>query len=281
MSGRALTAGSVLLVLILSESSGQEADRSEITVYNPGKGWSVGAKLITQGQHLPANAYLDGYADSARRDSELVLQCGKDRILFYQCKEPPCQVRACNTQGSGVSAVELPFTTVPKPDSYFVRQPRALVVLAVRAGGNVMDAVLLQKGAEVHWAPALKRVLEGRYCMLLTPLPANGSASARSFTLDWDRSVDSEGIVSLPSLQPGTYAVQKGTPQADGACAFDSDAYPAWVLIAPEGDFERVNTRWKESAAQFRQLEMSGIGQTALVTLRHAVLADLADSRGK
>lgn len=279
MSGKALTAGSVLLVLILSESSGQEADRSEISVYNPGKGWSSGnGRLQKNGQHLSSGSDLNGTPNLT--DSELVLQC-KDKMLFYRCEKEQCKVRACEDKADGVSVVELPFTTLPKRDSYFLRQPQALVTLAARAGGNVMDAVLLQKGGDVHWAPAFKRVLEGRYCIRLRALPASGSASARSFTLDWDRSVDTEGIVSLPGLQPGTYAVEKGTPQSDGACAFDTDAYPAWVLIVPESDFERVDARWKESAAHFRQLEMAGVGQTALVTFRQAVLADLADSLGK
>lgn len=155
------------------------------------------------------------------------------------------------------------------------REPREITTLGVRGGGNPADALLLMDAKGVHWGPALARVLEGHYCLRLTPLP---TGTARVLTIDWDRATDAEGIVRAPGVVAGIYSLDKGTPGGAGACAVESDAKAAWVVIAGEAQFNRENPGWKQRSAEIAQLERSDAGPDAAATLRHALLASLADS---
>jgi hypothetical protein len=116
-----------------------------------------------------------------------------------------------------------------------VRAPVLPVVAASRAGGNPNDTVVLQRGAEIHWGPALRRVVEDAYCFQLKRLPSSGEI--RTFSLAWDRSTDAEGIAQLPNLKPGTYELAKGSAGPDGACRLDADGVPAWVVLAAGATF--------------------------------------------
>jgi len=161
-------------------------------------------------------------------------------------------------------------------DTLFRRQPKDPVTLGVRSGGNPSDAVVLQDSRGVHWGPALNRVLEGSYCFRLSNLPASGTA--RVFTLMWDRSIEPEGLAAISGITPGLYAIDKGVPGSNTACAADPDGSTAWVLIAGAADFPRVSAAWKGNANWFSHLEQSGTGPSIVATVRHAVLASLADS---
>ena len=58
----------------------------------------------------------------------------------------------------------------------------------------------------------------------------------------------------------------------------DPDATAAWILVAAESDFSRVSTEWKANTTWFNQLEQSGSDPSVVSTVRHAILAYLADS---
>jgi hypothetical protein len=124
----------------------------------------------------------------------------------------------------------------------------------------------------------LTRVLEGRSCFRLNSLPAGPSSQPLNFALEWDRTVDQQGLAQIPNVAPGLYSLKKGDPTADGSCQVDPDNATAWVLVAPSADFARLDTEWKQQVASINELERSGASLSALTTIRHAALAHLARS---
>jgi hypothetical protein len=156
------------------------------------------------------------------------------------------------------------------------REPKQLVMAAARSGGNPNDAVVALDERGVHWGPALMRVLEGRYCLQLSQLPAGTSGGDATALLDWDRAVDAEGVASTPGVSPGLHALQKGSPGSNGSCEFDADGTTAWVLVVPAPEFQRLDAAWKQQAVSIADLERGGISLATATTVRHAVLADLA-----
>jgi hypothetical protein len=150
------------------------------------------------------------------------------------------------------------------------------VVAAARAGGNPNDAVVLQRDAEIHLGPALRRVVEGTYCFQLKRLPSSGDI--RTFTLAWDHSTDAEGIVQLPGLKVGAYELAKGTAGATGACQLDDDGVPAWVVLAPESEFRRATADWNGYRDSLTELENSGAPQSLVMAVRRAAHSGIADS---
>jgi hypothetical protein len=274
----------LILCLFVSSLFAQNAAKSgrpdQIVVITAQPGWSIGKKTLQRGDPLPAFADLIGTAEAG----DLVLKCGQAGWYAYNCGGKSCRVPVCAAQVAGVKVTRSdPGVPVwrEKADLMLLalmgHEPKDAPTLGVRGGGNPSEAVLVQTIQGVHWGPALNRVLEGRYCFRLSSLPAGPS---KTFTLDWDRSVASEGIASVPGLTPGLYSLDKGS-RPDGSCDFDPDATPAWVIVASERDFKRVGEQWKESAAWFQQIEQSGAGPAVVVTAHHAALAFLADSLSK
>jgi hypothetical protein len=269
--------------ITLSINAGQNAPNAEIRVDEAGRGWSLGGKPLTKGQRLSAIVELSGNeADS----SDLVLNCGKDGLIAYACKQQACRVPVCSTKVAGVIVAQFDSNHLRRAiaaqsgvaaDPYLKRQPNPLAILGVRAGGSLSDAVVRRVGSDVHWAPVFKRVLEGTYCLRVTALPV-GEKTSRNITINWDRTVDSEGILSIPNLEPGLYAVEKGTPDAGGKCVLDPDLPAAWVLVLSEADFEPVERDWRDSLTRLSQLESAGASPSVIATFRHAVLSYLADS---
>jgi|GEM_PF-1472693 hypothetical protein len=247
------------------------------------KDWFLGTREIANGEGLPALAELT----AGKSPSELILSCNSG-LLTYTCETHPCtcgkhacRVPVCATRVEGIRVN--PKAPAPVPpnmlESFLRHQPKDPVTLGVRAGGNPNDAVVLQTADTVHWAPALDRVLEGSYCFRLSPLPAASSPAPTIFNLNWDRSVESEGIAPVPTLRPGAYLLMKGEPGPGPSCRFDDpDAAPAWVVVAPEPAFTRVNTEWNAYGPQLTELEQSDASPTVVSTVRRAILSSLADS---
>jgi hypothetical protein len=213
----------------------------------------------------------------------LILKCSNTLYYSYSCTKE-CTFQACQDHGNNVAVrpINLRQHTEGKTGldglfaALFVRTPVSPVAPASRAGGNPNDAVVLQRGAEIHWGPALRRVLEGAYCFQLKRLPSSGEI--RTFSLAWDRSTDAEGIAQLPNLKPGTYELVKGSTGSDGACRLDADGFPAWVVLAPEGEFPRATADWKDYGDSLTALEKDGASSTLLLALRRAALSGIADS---
>ncbi len=265
-----------LAVLWVVKGSAQEDKGSRVTVVLPVKGWSFEGRPIAEKDTLRRSADL---IESGSEASDLVLDCGKDGWLSYYC-EKPCHVAACAAgNGKRVDPVTRGGSSIVGLFASLVkREPTPLAVLGVRAGGNLTDAVVRQTGTEVHLAPALNRVLEGRYCFRFTPLPPGNPDATRTVTMDWDRSAESEGIVSIPNFRPGLYVLEKSTPGDSGNCVFDIDAVKAWALVTSDADFSGIEPQWKDYTAQLREIERSGASPGILLTVRHAILAHLADS---
>jgi hypothetical protein len=242
-----------------------------------GRGWyqvSNGKSLL-----LARNGTLnDGDTLNGGKESgDLILKCPRDVVLVYSCTSEKCNAQACKPEKfSGLRVTQISFLL--KLPSLLEREPEATAaVLAVRGTNGPGDAVVLQTPQGVHWGPALTRVLEGRYCFRLAHLP-NGSGGPREFTLDWDRSVEKEGIAAVPNLAPGLYRFEKGAPAANGACGVDAGSAPAWVLVTPQARFAAIDKQWEEDSAKIDDLEQDGVSTAALTALRHAALATLADS---
>jgi hypothetical protein len=78
-------------------------------------------------------------------------------------------------------------------------------------------------------------------------------------------------------MAPGLYELEKGTPGTNPICCVDTNATPAWVLVVSQSGFQAVNKEWEDNLAQIEDLEQSGASTSTLTTLRHAILASLAD----
>ena len=140
--------------------------------------------------------------------------------------------------------------------------------------GNPVDAVVLQDEKAVHWAPALAGVLEGDYCLAIATLPPSGQTWTT--TLQWDRRRDPEGLAAVPGLQPGLYSLRKGRA---GAADLPAGVGRRRGLGADRGSagFPQLDAEWRSHAASIEELEQAGTSPTLVATVRHAILAGLAE----
>ncbi len=263
-----------ICIFFLTALFGQE---SSVTVILGGRGWSClrnGKRhLVVRGDRLRPNEELQG----GKETGDLLLDCGNKGWLTQSCASESCAKHACNEDESVKVSRLLHLAS-----AFFLRsEPEEPATLGVRGGGNPSDAVVLQDSRGLHWGPALTRVLEGRYCFRLKPLPVKSSGAPQQFTIDWDRSVESEGLAPLPNLAPGLYSLGKGTPGASGACTVDSDGTAAWVVVAGEPAFEKLNQQWKAEQTELDRMQRSGASLPVVVALRHAALAALIAPESK
>ena len=247
-------------------------------VVSAGREWRQGTKTLTRNAALEPRTLLTG----AMSTGDLILDCGNRGAFLYHCLANGCSAPPCAETDSVTSRVSVHRLAFPGLTDMFTRltrrEPAELAVAGVRGSAGPSDAVVMQTPQGVHWAPALARVLEGRYCFRLSHLPISPSNPTRIFTLDWDRAVEKEGIATVPNLAPGLYAIEKGSPETNASCRPDPNSAPAWVLVAPQSNFQVVNKRWDDNLSQIDDLEQSGASTSALSALRHAILASLADS---
>ncbi len=175
------------------------------------KHWRLGLADVNPKGTLPRGADVSGPAGG-----DLILKCTPTRYYSYSCPKD-CTVPVCreHVEGVGVYPIDLHQHTEGKTGfleglfaALFVRAPVLPVVAASRAGGNPNDAVVLQRGAEIHLGPALRRVVEDTYCFQLKrlPCPVNFEPSRLRGTV----SKDAEGIAQLPNLKPGAYELSQG-----------------------------------------------------------------------
>lgn len=246
-------------------------------VVSSGRGWYQGKILLLRDATVEPNVPLVSTKDTG----DLILDCGNRGWWLYHCNAESCMIRPCAESSDKSVNISRPLMAhITEMLGPLVRRERAeLAVAGVRGSSGVSDAVVLQTAQGIHWGPALSRVLEGHYCFRLSRLPP-GSEPVRTFTLDWDRSVEKEGIAVVPNLVPGLFALAQGVPGANASCAVDANAVSAWVLIVPQAAFEQVDEQWQEDSSQVDDLEQSGASTSAVTTLRHAILAWLADSAG-
>jgi hypothetical protein len=250
--------------------------QNQATVVNAGKGWSYANKILIRGQLIEIDpAQIKPQLAGGKSAGELLLDCPRG-LVKYVCDDK-CGIPACADKFhiAHANTTEFPPWAKGMMRPFLTREPREVATLGVRGGGNPTDAVLLMDAKGIHWGPALARVLEGRYCLRLTPLP---SGAARVVAIDWDRATDAEGIAQASGVAAGIYSLDKGTPGAGDVCALEKDAKAAWVVIAPEAQFNRISPGWKQRSTELTQLERSDAGPDVVATLRHAVLASLVDS---
>lgn len=245
----------------------------------------AGANWTINDEPLKDQRLKHGDRIEAREHGDLELSCRRpnvkdEEVFMYSCRSQTCRARVCEPTGEGMDVRRAGVIRglMDWWSARVTRQPVLPVIAAVRAGGNAADAVLLQDARGVHWGPALSRVLEGRSCFRLASLPEGPSSRVATFTLDWDRSVDPEGILRVPNVFPGLFALEKGTAGANGSCNRDPDAFAAWVLIVPSADFARVGAEFSEQRKSIAALEQSGLSLGAAANIRHAGLAYLAQS---
>jgi hypothetical protein len=271
------------LLYAIASSAVLAQDARPVRVISETPGWFVHDRQAVRGDRLPAKEEITG-----RTKTDLILDCGEAGWIAYTCKQAPCSVRACVPAADGVSVQRVdpdarngagaPASLGTMLASFFRRAPKSPETLGVRGGGNPNDAVVARNGDEVDFAPALNRVLEGRYCFQVSQLPAASAAPAAAFTLDWDRERKDSGRARVAGIRPGAYTLRKGTPAGPDRCVFEDDAAPAWVVIAPQNDWSRLDAQWKSYGAWFRQLETSGAAPGVVATVRRAVLSSLADT---
>ncbi len=247
------------------------------------EGWMFESKKLIQRQKLPDSANVTFKRKQPGNASVLVIECPNGIIIAYNCPMDSCQYKVCRDKSAmdvkGASVSEAPteipmaiFRYLKKTLSDLVeeKEPR-YVTAAARAGGSPTDALLLSDTRGVHWGPALHRVLEGKYCLILKHL--NKTQEPKTFVIDWDASVDAEGAKHVPGLEPGGYTLEKGTGEV---CKADPDASPAWVVIAPAPAFNNLNADWSKTSAWLDQLSKTSTIDTVSAA-RHAFMRGMAE----
>jgi hypothetical protein len=271
-------AGTILLAFLLGQSASTQPQDDISVLKSPPASWTVeGNAFPTKKGERPLKL-----ADRivAREPGELELSCtikGEEIILVYSCRSQTCRASVCDTIGEGMEVRRAGLLRGLRDwlSARATREPSLPVIAAARAGGGPSDAVLLQDARGIHWGPALNRVLEGRSCFRLSPLPEKPNATI-TFAIDWDRAVDPAGVVRVPDVAAGLYALEKGTAATTGNCGRDPDAAAAWVLIVSAADFARLNGEWGEQRKSIAALEQEGLSPAATMNIRHAALAYLA-----
>jgi hypothetical protein len=261
--------------IVLSGAAQENGGKVQVLVAN---GWkSSGGSALKVGDWVSKDSDISA-GDNA---GVLVLDCGSEGWLSYECHEA-CRIAPCSAPKDHLPRrIDLASQTVAaegRSRSLFRYQPKEAAIAGVRAPGNPNDAVLLRDSAGVHFGPALKRVLEGEYCLRLTRLGPTSQTQPQAVKINWDRSVDPDGLVSGGDIGPGLYSLAKGTRNGSGGCDVPADAIAAWVLIVPERKYATFAADWKNVDAQSRDLASSGTSREAIVTAEHAVLASMADA---
>ena len=261
---------SLALVLIVS---GQLL-HAQAKVMKADAGWTVKSKTLLRGQQLPVSEPIVFTKTNPGKASALLLDCPGEGIHFYACPSGSCRFTACGNNasaklGNPVSASH----GVRKRLSELLddREPHGYVTAAARATNIPNDALLLSDSRGIHWGPALRRVLEGRYCITLKRLGAQSKPT--SFTVNWDSSVDPEGVMPVLGLQPGGYSLEKGRHDS---CKTDADIPPAWIVITAQPQFGTLNADWLRTTSELEKLA-DVASPDAILTARHAYLAGLAD----
>ena len=78
----------------------------------------------------------------------------------------------------------------------------------------------------------------------------------------------------MADLAPGGYLLEKGS---NGSCTPDSEASPAWVVIAAPDAFASLNPEWEKSTRWLEQLSSEGASVPTVTTARQGVLATMAE----
>ncbi len=263
----------------------QDTTSSAVVVVTAGSSWSAGGKTLSRAQQLALGRQL---TKTGNAEPDLILDCGKAGWLSYRCGPAPCSVSACQTKIADITITRVDLLpnngaeSRSSGDSWFAslfkREPATLAVLGVREGGHLTDSVIDADASDLRLGPALNRVLEGKYCLRFSPLPGGEPGASKQAPLAWDRDTDPAGTVHLTGIRPGLYEVQKSGSEAAGACDFEADAIPAWILVAKPSDFPALKEQWTTVVTRLHDLEEGGASPTVLLTVRHAALAHLADS---
>lgn len=266
---------SVASLLVIGSSVSLFGQETKAEVVAADSGWTINGRRpeLSHGAEVPAGSKLVG----SQTKSHLILDCQRLGLLDYSCSTPGCSFTVCERKGAGV--VVQPHGGIFGNLSKWVsstfserEEPQKMVTAAARAGGSPNDALLLLEGDTVHWGPALRRVLEGRYCFKLSKL--GRKPASKTFKIDWDGSADPEGAVSVPGLAPGGYRLEKAMP---GSCAIDPDSSGAWVVIAPTSSYSRLKDEWNATTRWLDQLDKDNATVATVVTTRRTVLAGMAE----
>ncbi len=237
-------------------------------------GWTADSKKLIRGRELPASAIVTFKKPTNGKASALVLDCPGEGIHFYSCPTGSCKPSICGDKADGVLKLseESAHGPMKRISALFEeREPKNYVTAAARAGGSPTDALLLSDSRGIHWGPALRRILEGHYCLIVQHL--GKQQAAKTFLINWDSAVDPQGITPASGLAPGGYRLEKGAVEN---CRADPESVPAWVVIAPEGEFKKLNGDWSRTVTSLDKLsEVSTLSTVAAA--RHAFMASMAE----
>jgi hypothetical protein len=258
----------VVSLALVSLAAGQS---SFVRVVSTAGAWSSDGKLVVRGSQVALEREL-----ATQAGGDVLLDCRDAGQLVYSCRGA-CKIRPCGPVAPGVAVHPVKIERGLWA-WLFEREPTEPVVAAVRTGGNPSDAVLRADAKGVHFGAALSRVVEGRYCLSVQRLPADSRGPVATVAIDWDRRVDPTGTVAAPALAPGLYTLERGEPAADGTCRVDPDTTIAWVLVASDASFERLNAEWTRQVAALTELGQTDVSSSVIAAVRHAILAGLAES---
>ena len=266
----------VLLLPLTACLLAQHDDSARIRVISAGKRWSIDGRALMRGDFLDGASSVTGqpHADG------LILGCGAKGWLAYACARTPCRIPPCAEKlDTPVRRVDEPPHSTERQDSLLrsliKREPREVVTTGVRSVG-VSDGIAVQGAQGTLWADVLGRVLDGAHCFHLRPLPKTPAGSTPVFIRNWQHSDRSSAIVRIDGLRPGLYNVTEGIV-AGGACAEANDVDAAWVLIVSAKHFREIDSRWVTASSHLQRIAR-GVDPMVVATVRHALLAHLADT---
>lgn len=247
-----------------------------LSAFAPGQSGSAGAVVMgSRGAWRTASGEVKNWsrltlgavAETATEGGEIYVICPKAGAVTHRCTRPPCKIPVCTGPGVASGDVKAQGTSIW---DYFQKRPSPGVMAGVRGGINEpQEAVVRIDGTALDLSPALAKVFEGEYCLLLSPGTQPGAA--RPLRVRWR-----PGTVAAEGVRPGLYLLQKATATCER-----TDAEPAWVLVAAAADQLRWAPEFTRTQAQLESLEQRGFGAPASLAILRAMLATYAESLGK
>jgi hypothetical protein len=147
--------------------------------------------------------------------------------------------------------------------------PQEFVVTGSRGvDPELVDAVVPLRGNRIDLAAAMKELPAGRYQMRLAPRSGKRSTGATNWiTLDWDQK---DAFVDSGGFSSGILELQGR--DADGS----PTGPPAWVLVAPEANYEAFAEAFRQAEDLFRTTKVDQPrqpGRLGLEALSRGLLA--------
>ena len=235
--------------------------------------WTVTTQTdipVVVGATVPGGAELIA-SNVVTQPCSITIALLNDTLVKHECAgNQDCAFRLPSTLQTETSVARRLVRAI---GHLFSKEPERYVS-ALSRGEGLRDGVaeLGQQGLDI--GHLLEDLPSGVYTLHFSPLKAERpTAAVVQATLEWKRG--QSGVVAVPSLVPGLYAVTVTTGRAQAS----PDETAAWVLVAEPPRARQASVAWKEAETKVAEwrADLSGASSRALLRAFLESLAVTAD----